>query len=183
MSDQVDEAEDLAADTADAIASDDVEQTKAEDEAADHSVIPDVLCETGREVWLRVAPVLTSVGRLKRSDIESFTRYCDLTARFVSIAKDIQKRGEIVEVVTYGKSKNDPDATTVLRPHPALKDYRALSTELRQMDREFGMTPKSRAELVSRELGHGGLGGGGGDLFDGSEAETDDDDENPFTFH
>lgn len=152
-----------------------------EDEKADVSAIPDELCELGREVWQKVAPVLTALGRLKRSDVFSFSRYCELNARFITIAKDIQDRGEVIEVWTYGKGKNDPNSTMVLRPHPLLKDYRSLATELRQQDREYGMTPKSRAEMVSRELAGLGAGGGGGDLFEDGEDEYDG--ANPITFN
>lgn len=138
--------------------------------------VPHRLDEFGREVWLRVVPDLKRAGRVKATDLEAITRYCDMVGSYWKMSKKIADEGSTMLVPTVAKDVKGEGA--MWRRHPLLSERRAMAKALEGIEDRFGMSPRARADLVNRQLGRtpiepgelplegGGMAGGDGEGLD-----------------
>jgi P27 family predicted phage terminase small subunit len=145
---------------------------------------PDCLDAHGKEVWTRVFPVLSRAGRLKTTDYEAFTRYCDLVSVYWRTAEKIRTDGETILTPTIAKEANG-DPGKMWRRHPLLAERRAMSKALESLEDRFGMSPLARANLVAKLLGRGAGDVPPGELpfGEGEESANGDDHSDPANFH
>ncbi|MBK8196992.1 MAG: phage terminase small subunit P27 family [Acidobacteria bacterium] len=154
-------------------------ETETPDEAPAEALdgsIPEELCPASRAVWAHLAPDLVKMGRVKRTDRQALTRYCDLVAEYWAMSNQIRAEGSTILVPTIAKD-GDGKAGAMWRRHPLLAERRALAGALKDLEDRFGMSPLARANLTLKLLGRSG---GDGDLFnapgaDGNEAGDDAD--------
>lgn len=143
--------------------------------------IPGELCERGRAVWGRLVPGLRAAGRVKRTDREALTRYCDLCATYWGMTDKIREEGETILTPTIAKDEAGK-AGAMWRRHPLLGERRAIAQALKDLEDRFGMSPLSRANLTIKLLGRGS---GDGDLFDtpGADGSEAGDEADPASFN
>ena len=103
---------------------------------------PQWLQGEGRKVWEELVPLLDGMGVLTVVDRLSLARYCKLTADWVKLSKVIDEHGDVYPV------RDKQDKTVGFRMLPQVKVRESLSAELRQLDREFGLTPSARSRLI-----------------------------------
>lgn len=138
--------------------------------------IPGELSSRGRTVWAQVVPDLIKAGRVKRTDQQALTRYCDMVGDYWAMCEKIRDEGSTILVPTIAKD-GEGKAGAMWRRHPLLNERRATAQALKELEDRFGMTPLARANLTLKLLGRSG---GDGDLFtrpgaDGTEAGDDAD--------
>lgn len=143
--------------------------------------IPGELSPEGRTVWGHVVPDLIKAGRVKRTDLQALTRYCDMVADYWQMTTQIREEGSTISVPTIAKGE-DGKSGSMLRRHPLLNEKRALAQTLKEIEDRFGMTPLARANLTLKLLGRQG---GDGDLFNPPSADGDEagDDADPARFN
>lgn len=141
------------------------------DDAVPHQLTPE-----GRDVWARIVPPLKRAGRIKSTDLEAITRYCDMVGSYWKMSKQIADEGSTMLVPTV--AKDDKGAGAMWRRHPLLSERRAMAKALEGLEDRFGMSPRARAELVNRMLGRapvapgelplegGGMAAGDGEALD-----------------
>lgn len=113
--------------------------------------IPAQLTEAGREVWKRIVPPLKRAGRVKATDLEAITRYCDMVGSYWKMSLQIAAEGSTMLVPTV--AKDDKGEGAMWRRHPLLSERRAMAKALEGIEDRFGMSPRARADLVNRQLG------------------------------
>lgn len=143
--------------------------------------IPGELSPRGRVVWAQVVPDLMKAGRVKRTDRQALTRYCDMVADYWEMTVAIRTEGSTILVPTIAKDAEGKSGE-MRRRHPLLNEKRALAQTLKEIEDRFGMTPLARANLTLKLLGRQG---GDGDLFDRPSADGDEagDDADPARFN
>lgn len=137
----------------DQVASDAAASAAADELVADPS-IPAELDERGRAVWERIVPPLRRAGRLKTTDLEAVTRYCDLVGVYWKLSETISAEGETMKVPTIAKGEGG-EVSFMWRRHPLLSERRAVAKSLEGIEDRFGMSPRARADLVNKQLGRG----------------------------
>ena len=96
----------------------------------------------GRKAWEDLVPLLDGMGVLTLVDRRALARYCKLWARWVTLSKLIDEHGEVYPV------RDKEGKTVAFRMLPQVKIVESLSAELRQLEREFGLTPSARSRIV-----------------------------------
>ncbi|MBA4338328.1 MAG: phage terminase small subunit P27 family [Hyphomonas sp.] len=137
------------------------------DDAVPHQLTPE-----GRDVWTRIVPPLKRAGRIKATDLEAITRYCDMVGSYWKMSKQIAEEGSTMLVPTV--AKDDKGEGAMWRRHPLLSERRAMAKALEGIEDRFGMSPRARADLVNRQLGRappepGELPLEGGGMADGEQ--------------
>lgn len=118
----------------------------------DFSGVPDQLDDDGKRVWVSLTPPLMQSGRFRDTDNEVLTRYCDMVGRYWRMSKRVRDEGETIMVPTIARTA-DGKPGQMARRHPLLAEMKSLLPELRQIEDRMGMSPLSRANLVSKLLG------------------------------
>lgn len=112
---------------------------------------PPELSEEGKKVWKKYAPRLYRLGLLTELDLQSFRRYCDLQGAYTEARRDIAANGSYIDVFatpTKDEAKRgDPLRLARRVLSPAAAALPGIRTELLRLEREFGMTPASRAGI------------------------------------
>jgi len=99
---------------------------------------PDDLGEIATEVWDDSAAHVAAMGLLTEATRERFVELCRAYGRMMELHLDAEQNG-----TTW----TDDDGIVHLRPEEAERD--ALGWRVLELMREFGMTPRSRYELVT----------------------------------
>ena len=111
---------------------------KTEPKPADAGLdAPELLTGLALSMWNRRAPQLLALGIFSEVDRETLERYCLIYDLFVEIYRQVKADGASSSTAAGGK-KGNPDVG-------ALRGYAA---DLLAIEREFGMTPSSRTNLV-----------------------------------
>ncbi|MBI1401445.1 phage terminase small subunit P27 family [Hyphomonas sp.] len=142
--------------------------------------VPHQLTAEGKEVWARIVPALNRIGRVKQTDREALTRYCDMVGAYWKMSLQIATEGSTMLVPTV--AKDESGAGAMWRRHPLLSERRAMAKALEGLEDRFGMSPRARIELVNRQLGR--TPAGGGELpLDGDADGDNADNANPAAFN
>lgn len=101
---------------------------------------PDWLCERGLAIWTLYLPKLALLGYMRDTDRVAFARYCDHTARWLTV-RDRMKGRETYETRSkHGKMRRiNPDFLVLLR----------LEEKLAQLEDRFGLTPIARERVLA----------------------------------
>ena len=102
---------------------------------------PDWLDEEARRVWETLTPMLESMGVLSRIDGNALARYCRLWSRWRQAEKWIEEKGEMYPI------RNEDGSVKCFQQWPQVAIAHKLSEQLNRLEREFGLTPSSRARL------------------------------------
>jgi len=106
-----------------------------------HPDVPDWLDSDAKVIWHQVCTDLDSMGVLTKVDGGALARYCRLFVRWKQADKFIRDRGEM-----YPTKNKDGDVTS-FQQFPQVGIVNKLSVELLKIEREFGLTPSSRARI------------------------------------
>ena len=98
---------------------------------------PEWLDEVGRTEWVRVVPLLTSMGLLGKIDRTALAAYCQSYARWVAAEKMISDEGLLRGLGDEGYVQQNPAVTIAHKYLDKVKSFCA----------EFGMTPSARARM------------------------------------
>ena len=98
---------------------------------------PDTLGEEAKKYWRMYVKTLTAVkGLLTPTDLPMLERYCQL-----SVMRDkLQREIDVVPTIYV-------TSTGSLKERPELAAYRAVSKQMLEMEREFGMSPAARGRM------------------------------------
>jgi P27 family predicted phage terminase small subunit len=108
---------------------------------------PDWLSPAASELWDRLVPHFVAMGTVKACDAELLVAYCEAWARY----KRIQELVNVTAPLHKGR-----EGVLVKNPiwTQMIKD---VTTDLRVLAREFGLTPSARAglkvEITSGDVG------------------------------
>lgn len=115
---------------------------------------PDALVGVGLELWRVLVPTLEGMGILTTLDAQTVERYCRLYGRWRRLEAAIEEHGDTFEVYEV---KNGVREFKAVRARPEVRLAAELSTQLTRLERELGLSPASRASILSDALG-GGIG-------------------------
>lgn len=93
------------------------------------------------KIWTKVLAQLEAMDVLTKADGAAIARYCKLFARWVKNSTFLDEYGE-----TY-PLKGDDGKVKCIMQFPQVSIVRHLTTQILQLEREFGLTPSSRASL------------------------------------
>lgn len=116
---------------------------------------PQWLTGDAKKLWDVLAPQLEAMNVLAKIDREALARYCQLWMRWREVERFIAKEGSTYEMLTKDGESCGP------RPYPQVKIASDLASHLSRLEREFGLTPASRASVEVMD--------------DGSSADLDDE--------
>lgn len=105
---------------------------------------PPELPEGAVPYWHRIAPMLAEMGRLDPSHLESFRRLC---VRYHMIDKAEQ---HVLKYGTHYSATTDRGAKRILK-NPNVDNLRVLDSEVRALEAEFGLTPRSSGKVPRPE--------------------------------
>lgn len=110
---------------------------------------PDLMSESAKQVWQRLAPEMVHNDRLQPHFEDMFAAFCEATADVIELTSNIATLGRTYSVKTRNGMQQKKTADWQARQD-------ALAN-MRQLGALFGMSPVDDARLS---------GGGQGDLFD-----------------
>jgi P27 family predicted phage terminase small subunit len=114
---------------------------------------PKWLDPVAKSAWRRLVPMLERMGALARIDGNALARYCRLWSRWRAAEDFIAREGE------FYVRKDEAGHVRAVIPFPQVRAAAQLAEQLLRLEREFGMTPASRARLSAprEDAGKGGL--------------------------
>ena len=101
---------------------------------------PDWLSDDAKAVWEQIVPLMAD-GVLTRDSGNALARYCDAFVRWKAAAVFLREHGDTYELL----DKDGKLRCVVQRPEVAI--YANLASMLAKLEREFGLTPSSRANI------------------------------------
>lgn len=102
------------------------------------TVVPEVLDETARTEWQRLATVFADDPvRFREGDRAALVAYCCFWSSFTAAAADVARDGPVVE------GRSDKDRGRLVK-NPATVAMREAATQLRYWVRELALSPDSR---------------------------------------
>jgi len=105
---------------------------------------PRHLSRAASREWDRIAPKLDAVGLLTTIDGSALALYCEAYADWVQAKRDVERRGQTIEVSRVSK-KGDVYLTEIVNPSVAIAAQ--AYAQLCKLLREFGMTPSARTNI------------------------------------
>lgn len=99
----------------------------------------------GREVWIHLAPMLTSMGLLNDGSVHAFGELCF----WIGLCREYREaRAQVNGDEGPENVKHDVQRTRLKREQdPAIKNLIAATEQARKWMSEFGLTPSSLARL------------------------------------
>ena len=109
--------------------------------SAEKPVKPKWLTKDDAKVWRQVTDELARMGTLARSDGNAIGRYCSLVVEWATARAFVNKLGQSFIVRdSQGKVKE-------VRLYPQVAVIVKMNAALLALEREFGLTPASRARI------------------------------------
>lgn len=122
---------------------------------------PDWFTPQHFEIWGKLVPLLINSKLLTGIDVQALARYVDTLVDWKEAKKFLDKHGSSYPIYENKKIRNpatkkyeNKEVVKYMAQFPQVAIKRACAAELLRLEREFGMTPSSRAGL--------GVGEGGG---------------------
>lgn len=118
---------------------------------------PRELSSDGKKVWRSMAPKLEALGLLTVLDLPTFRRYCELSARYAWCVRRLERSEWNTHIDIFHEQSEEEIKAKVA---PRLKyqqervesiEFRRIPRELLRLEKEFGMTPASRASISPTE--------------------------------
>lgn len=112
---------------------------------------PDWLRPDAQAIWARVVPHLEVMGVLTLIDGEMLARYCQTWAKWRECEAFLEKNGNVYPIKTADRKDAEgnvvPGRVTDMKQYPQVNTAIKLADQLTRLEREFGMSPSSRAAL------------------------------------
>jgi len=115
-------------------------RSEDEPEAEGKLSCPQWLKGDARKIWKKVSVQLTALGLVGTIDSHMLARYCALFQRWLDCEAYIQKNG-----MTYICQGKDADYE---KEYPQVARSISLHDQLMKVERNFGMSPSARVNLV-----------------------------------
>ena len=113
--------------------------------------VPPYLSEEAKRKWHELAPHLLAMGILSGADVDMLAAYCECFARWRRLAQMAAASPPV-----FRRKGAAGDDETVLVKNPLWGQVRDAEAALRNMAREFGLTPSARAGLHgAASIAHG----------------------------
>ena len=107
--------------------------------------MPDWLSDAAAEIWDDIVPKLSKDGKLDVVDEGLLAQYCTVKARMIKAQQHIDEFGETY--MTKGKHGD------MYRFRPEYTIVKDCQKELREITKEFGLSPNSRRKLGDQRQG------------------------------
>lgn len=120
---------------------------------------PEWVAKYGKEIWYRYAPMFSKLGVLTEADIETFARYCTMSATWQELNNwMIQNNGQTVYAVYTDRKSWDEEKQKYVNKRefshmavmPQYRQWKELSEALLKFEIQFGMTPSSRTRVSAK---------------------------------
>jgi P27 family predicted phage terminase small subunit len=116
--------------------------------------MPPYLSAEAQRKWGELAPHLLAMGVLSGADVDMLAAYCECFARWRRLAQMAANSPPVFR--RKGAVGEDGEAETVLVKNPLWGQVRDAEAALRNMAREFGLTPSARSGLhAGASIAHG----------------------------
>jgi len=102
------------------------------------------------DLWDMLVPILDEMGLLTLLDGQVIERYCVLYGRWRELEKIIRAEGHTF--TTY-EGTGDEKRVKSVRARPEARMAAELSTQLRALEREIGLSPAARTSIVAGVFG------------------------------
>jgi P27 family predicted phage terminase small subunit len=113
---------------------------------------PYQLNERELKIWQEITPQLEAVGLLTGIDLQALARYVTALDQYLTAKAFVDAAGSFYYEIYFARTKSEiaegkPARVKYRQVYPEVGIMRALSKELRSLEREFGMTPAARAGI------------------------------------
>ena len=102
---------------------------------------PFKLSKEARRLWGKVSDFLQSQNMLSVVDVCALARYCEQFARWLTLGKWLDEHGQVFTM------KDDHGRIKYVGQLPQVSIHKQIGQELTRFERDFGMTPASRASF------------------------------------
>ena len=134
-----------------------IEQTKDVDELSMQA--PSYFSDFAKKTWENTIPVLKQMETVKKTDMSIVEAFCLNYEAMVEAYKDIQEHGQIQAIfktvqLATGEVLKDEDGNPKkdfqgYKRNPSTQIFDTATAKLRSLASELGLTPTSRASLIS----------------------------------
>lgn len=134
-----------------------IEQTKDVDDL--NTEAPSYFSDFAKSVWQTTIPILKKMEAVKKTDMSIVEAFCLNYESMVDSYKDIQDHGQVqgiwkTVVLPTGEVLKDKDGNPRrdfqgYKRNPSTQIFDAATAKLRSLASELGLTPTSRASLIS----------------------------------
>jgi P27 family predicted phage terminase small subunit len=109
---------------------------------------PDWLTGRSKELWTRIAPILTRMKVLTSADPDALALLCDAYAEYLGARDVVRGEGATYESRQFQMDEAGNTVEKVMiRPRPEVAMAQDAWKRVRQMMQEFGLTPSSRSRI------------------------------------
>lgn len=109
-------------------------------------VAPDFVTDSALTLWNETVFELEAMGVLTQADKNLLARYCVLYDRWIQAERKIKARGMVYPV------KGQDGNIIAVKEFPEVRIASNLSSQLLQMEREFGLSPASRTRIRTEKV-------------------------------
>ena len=103
--------------------------------------IPKHLGKVAAAKWRQLLPLLDGIRLMTDADIEALARYCDTYEWWLATRAKLKAEGDTYPIL------NDGGEVKYIAQRPEVSIAHKLSTQLRQLEQDFGLNPSARASL------------------------------------
>ena len=103
---------------------------------------PKWLRKEGKVLWKEIVPQLAAMGVLARCDRNAVARYCQTFAKWREAEEFLKEHGAVYP------EKDASGRTVGLKEYPQAAQAVRFAEQLLRLEREFGLTPSARSNLV-----------------------------------
>lgn len=102
---------------------------------------PSWLSPFAKREFKKMVKELLEVDLMTNVDVVALARWCDAYDDYIKFKRIIDEEGEMVEYTNKAAETNKV-------PHPLLTKKKAAAEQMDKIDKEFGLTPASRAKIA-----------------------------------
>lgn len=110
---------------------------------------PSQLTKRGRHHWREVVAHLVARMQLRDGDLRALARYCNYLSDIEACRSALMTKGGEPRL-TYRTTSTS--GATIFKPRPELQIMKELETKVISIEREYGLTPSSRATVSTKLL-------------------------------
>lgn len=107
---------------------------------------PSWLTGEAKRLWENLVEWLDRMGVLSSADVTAMARYCQYWHEWTEATKVIRKKGYDQEVV-------DKNGNVLVMDRPEVARHLKLGEQLDRLEKQFGLTPASRASIANSAIG------------------------------
>ena len=104
-------------------------------------VMPGHLGDVARAKWAELLPMLQATKVMTKADTEALARYCDTYEWWLATRATLRQNGDTYPIL------NDAGDIKYIAQRPEVSIAHKLSTQLWQLEQDFGLNPSARTGL------------------------------------